>query len=56
MLGTMIIAWILTWFGLDNLFITGINELFHTNFTLAIYWVIALLIGAIIYITREIKN
>ncbi len=30
--------------------------MFNTNFTVAIYWVIALLIGAIIYIVKNIKN
>lgn len=50
MLWTLIIAWILTWFSLDNLIISGINELFNTNFTVAVYWLIAFIIGAIVYI------
>ena len=56
MLGTLEIAWILTWFNLDNLLITGINEILNTNYTVAIYWLIALVIGAIVYIISEIKS
>lgn len=56
MLGTLVIAWILTWFNLDNLLITGINEILNTNYTVAIYWLIALVIGAIVYIISEIKS
>ena len=54
MLWTLIIAWILTWFSLDNLIISGINELFNTNFTVAVYWLIAFIIGAIVYIVDKI--
>ena len=46
MLWTLIVAWILTNFNIDNLIITGINELFNTNFTVAVYWLIAFIIGA----------
>ena len=56
MIGTMIVAWILTWFDLDSLLIAGINEIFNTDFSIAIYWVIALIIGAITWIIREIKD
>ncbi len=56
MIGTMIIAWILTWFGLDNLIITGINEIFNTDFTVAIYWLIFFIIGAIICIIKHIRG
>lgn len=50
MIGTMIVAWILTWFSLDDFIITGINEIFNTDFTVAVYWLIAFIIGVIIYI------
>ena len=53
MLWTLIIAWILTWFSLDNLIISGINELFNTNFTVAVYWLIAFIIGTIVYIADK---
>ena len=52
---TLIIFWILTWFSIDDLIITGINELFNTDFTVALYWLIAFIIGAIVYIVDKIK-
>ena len=56
MIGTMIIAWILTWFSIDDLLIKGINEICNSDFSTAIYWLIAFIIGAIIYIIGKIKN
>lgn len=56
MLETFIISWILTWFNLDNLITTGINEIFNTNFTIAIYWVITFVIAVIITIIAVIKD
>ena len=56
MIWTLIIAWILTWFSLDDLLITGINEICSTNYTVAVYWVIAFVIGAIVYILNKIKE
>lgn len=56
MIWTLIIAWILTWFSLDDLLITGINEIYGTNYTVAVYWVIAFVIGAIVYILNKIKE
>lgn len=56
MIRTMIVAWILTWFSVDDLIITGINEIFNTDFTVAVYWLVAFIIGAIICICENIKN
>ena len=55
MLWTLIVAWILTWFSLDNLIISGINEILNTDFTVAVYWLIAFIIGATVYIAHKIK-
>ena len=55
MIWTLIISWILTWFSIDDLIITGINELLKTDFTVALYWLIAFIIGAIVYIVDKIK-
>lgn len=55
MIGTVIIAWILTWFNLDSLLITGINEIFNTDYTVALYWVIALSIGVIKCIINKLS-
>lgn len=56
MIGTLIIAWILTWFNLDNILIDAINQIFNTEFTVAIYWFIALIIGAVVYVIRKVRN
>ena len=53
MLWTLIVAWILTLFNVDDLIIAGINELFNTDFTIAVYWLIAFIIGAIVYIADK---
>lgn len=56
MIWTLIVAWILTWFSLDEYIITGINEIFNTDFTVAVYWLIAFIIGVIVYIGENITN
>ena len=55
MLWTLIVAWILTWFSIDDLIISGINEILNTDFTVAVFWLIAFIIGAIVYIVDKIK-
>ena len=52
MVFTLIIAWILTWFNLDNLIVDAINQICNTEFTVAIYWFIAFIIGVIVYIKK----
>lgn len=47
MFDVLIIAWILTWFGFDDILIEGINQLLNQNYTTSVYWVIAFVIGAI---------
>ena len=47
MIWTLFIAWILTLFDLDNLIITGINEIFNTNFTVAVYWLVAFIVAVL---------
>ena len=53
MLGTMIVAWILTWFNLDNLFIEAINQIFNVEFNTAIYWLLFLIVGIVIRILEK---
>lgn len=48
MITTMIIGWILTWFNLDNIFIKAINQIFNTNYTTAVYWLLFFIIGIIV--------
>jgi len=46
-IGGLIIAWILTWFGVDNIIISGIAELFKFQIGLAGYYVLFALAGFI---------
>ena len=55
MLEIMLLAWVLTWFKLDQLFVEGINQIFNTNFTTAIYWLLFLIIG-VIHVLIELKR
>lgn len=47
MIGGLIIAWILSWFNVDDILIQAINEIFNTNFTTAVYYLVAVILGAI---------
>ena len=42
MIRAMILAWILTCFEVDNIFTEAINQIFNTNYTTAIYWLLFL--------------
>lgn len=55
MIGTIIFAWILTWFNVDVLVINEINNVFNTSFTTATYWAVFILIGIIRHFNEE-KN
>lgn len=37
MIETLIIAWILTWFNLDNILVDAINQICNTDFNVAVY-------------------
>lgn len=50
MIITLILAWILTWFKLDEAFTNAINQIFNTDYTTAIYWLLFLIIGILVYI------
>lgn len=56
MIYTMIIAWILTWFNLDNLIVSGINQIFNTDYTIALYWLLFFVIGVIVSLIAIIKE
>lgn len=38
---TLIFAWILTWFDLDTILISGVNEVLGTDYSTNVYWLIA---------------
>ncbi|HHU62956.1 MAG TPA: hypothetical protein GXZ32_01890 [Clostridiales bacterium] len=46
-IGGLIIAWILSWLGIDSIIIRGINELFGMEISKAGYYVIFAIIGLI---------
>lgn len=52
MLATLILAWILTWFNLDTILINAINEIFNTDFTTAVYWLLFFIIGLIVKLKK----
>lgn len=48
--GTLIFAWFLTLFELDEILIKAVNELFGKNYSTAVYWFGAFVIGVILSI------
>lgn len=52
MLATLILAWILTWFNLDNILVDAINQIFNTDFTTAVYWLLFFIIGIILELKK----
>lgn len=52
---TLLLAFILSGFGLDQTLIEGVNELFHTDFTVSVYWLAFFLVGVILLI-EAIRN
>jgi hypothetical protein len=52
----LLVAWILTWFGFDDLFIKGFHELFNKEISVATYYMIFLGIGLVIDFLMIFKN
>lgn len=46
-IGSLIIAWILTHFGLDTILVSAINEILGKDYSNNVYWLIAAIIGVI---------
>lgn len=53
MLSTIIVGWILTWFSLDDLIVEGINQIFNTNYTIAVYWLLFFIVGLIVVFIKK---
>ena len=53
MISSLIIAWILTWFNLDNVIVNAINEICKTNYTTAIYWFLFFIVGILICMFKK---
>lgn len=56
MLWIMLFGWILTWFSIDILVVNGINQIFNTDYNVAIYWLILFTIGIIRLVISYLKR
>ena len=56
MIRAMILAWILTWFNLDNILVNAINQILNTDYTTAIYWLLFFIIGIIVMMFKKQKR
>jgi len=54
LLSGLLFAWILSWFGFDDLAVKGINELLQINATAASYYLIAAVLGIIAGLINDI--
>ncbi|WP_425203721.1 hypothetical protein [Priestia megaterium] len=54
LLSGLLFAWVLSWFGFDNLAVKGINELLQINATTASYYLIAVALGIIAGLLNDI--
>ena len=46
-IGILIFSWFLTWFKLDTILVTAVNEILGTNYSTNVYWLVAFLIAVI---------
>lgn len=56
MLWIMLFGWTLTWFNIDTLVVNGINQIFNTDYNVAIYWLILFSIGIIRIVLSYLKK
>lgn len=56
MIGALLFAWFLSWFGFDSIFITGSNELFGFQFSTASYYFIFFLVGLFLGLVHLYRN
>lgn len=56
MLAVLILAWFLTLFNVDTLFVSGLNEFLGTNYSTNVYWLAAIVIAVIICIVERVKG
>lgn len=56
MLDVLLIGWVLTWFRIDDLVINAINQIFNTDFTTAVYWLIIFALAIINQIIGKINS
>ncbi len=56
LIGSLLLAWFLSWFGFDSIFITGSNELFGWKFSSASYYFIFFLVGLLLGLIQMYRN
>jgi len=56
MIGALLLAWILSLFGFDDLFTKGFNELTGKNITTAGYYIVFFLIGLMFDLLKAIRE
>jgi len=56
MLEALLVAWILSWFGFDDLFTKGFNELTGKNITTAGYYIVFCLVGLTFDLLKAFKG
>jgi hypothetical protein len=54
-IGGLLLAWILSWFGVDRIIIDGVNELFKLNIGIAGYYVLFAIVGIITHVLTKRK-
>ncbi len=50
---SMILAWILSLFNLDNILIDAINQILNANYTTAVYWLLFFVVGLIATLIKK---
>lgn len=56
MIRGLIIAWILTLFNFDAIFITAINEIFNKEVSIAVYYFVFAIIGLVLRVIAYIPR
>lgn len=52
----LLVAWILSWFSLEEIVIDAVKELFDKNISISSYYFIALMLGLLLDIALIIKT
>jgi len=53
MIEVFLLGWVLTWFGIDDLVVEGINQLCNVNYSIAIYWFIIFIVAIIMQLKEK---
>ena len=56
MIAVLILGWFLTLFHIDTLLASGLNEVFKTEFTTNVYWLIVIALAIIVFIINTTRR